>query len=875
MKDFIVNDEESLEKMLARVRAAQAKFATYTQEQVDEIFFRAALAANKMRIPLAKMAVEETGMGVVEDKVIKNHYAAEYIYNAYKDTKTCGVIERDEGFGYTRIAEPIGVLAAVIPTTNPTSTAIFKCLICLKTRNGLIISPHPRAKQCTIEAAKVVLEAAVAAGAPEDIIGWIDQPTVPLSGMIMREADMILATGGPGMVKAAYSSGKPALGVGAGNTPAVIDSSADIKLAASSILHSKTFDNGMICASEQSTIVLADVYDEFKKEMQLRGAYFLTPEETDMVRKTIIINGALNAKIVGQSACRIAELSGFKAPEGSKVLVGEVESVELSEEFAHEKLSPVLAMYKAQTFEEAVAKADRLIKDGGLGHTSSLYINVETGADKIAYFRSVMKTCRIVINTPSSHGGIGDLYNFKMAPSLTLGCGSWGGNSVSENVGIKHLINIKTVAERKENMLWFRAPEKVYFKRGCLGVALKELGPQVYHKKKAFVVTDTFLYQSGFTKKITDVLDGMGIMHTTFFNVTPDPTLACANEGVKQMRDFAPDVIIAVGGGSPMDAAKIMWVMYEHPEVDFQDMAMRFMDIRKRVYTFPHMGDKALFVAIPTTAGTGSEVTPFAVITDEQTGTKYPLADYELMPDIAIVDSDLMMSIPKGLTSCSGIDAMSHALEAIANVMATDFTNGIAKEAIKLIFEYLPRAYEKGAHDAEARERMANAATMAGMAFANAFLGVCHSMAHKLGSYWHIPHGMANSLMLEEVIRFNSSEQPTKMDTFPQYAYPQCKARYADVARYVGLKGKNDDELVEALIKKLKELQEAIGQPKTIREALGDKVTEEQFLARLDQMTEDAFDDQCTGTNPRYPLMSEIKEMYLNAYYGRSNRKKK
>ena len=874
MKDFIVNDEESLEKMLARVKAAQAKFATYTQEQVDKIFFRAALAANQMRIPLAKMAVEETGMGVVEDKVIKNHYAAEYIYNAYKNTKTCGVIERDEGFGYTRIAEPIGVLAAIIPTTNPTSTAIFKSLICLKTRNGLIISPHPRAKASTIAAAKVVLDAAVAAGAPEDIIGWIDQPTVPLSGMIMREADMILATGGPGMVKAAYSSGKPALGVGAGNTPAVIDSSADIQLAASSILHSKTFDNGMICASEQSVIVLSDVYDAFKKEMKLRGAYFLTPEETDKVRKTIIINGALNAKIVGQSACKIAELSGFKAPEGSKVLVGEVESVELSEEFAHEKLSPVLAMYKAQTFEEAVAKADRLIKDGGLGHTSSLYVNVETGADKIAYFRSVMKTCRIVINTPSSQGGIGDLYNFKMPPSLTLGCGSWGGNSVSENVGVKHLINIKTVAERKENMLWFRAPEKVYFKRGCLGVALKELGPQVYNKKKAFVVTDKFLFQSGFTKKITDVLDEMNISHATFFNVTPDPTLACANEGVKQMRDFAPDVIIAIGGGSPMDAAKIMWVMYEHPEVDFQDMAMRFMDIRKRVYTFPHMGDKALFVAIPTTAGTGSEVTPFAVITDEKTGTKYPLADYELMPDVAIVDSDLMMNIPKGLTSCSGIDAMSHALEAIASVMATDFTNGIAKEAAKLIFEYLPDAYEKGAHDAIAREKMANASTMAGMAFANAFLGVCHSMAHKLGSYWHIPHGMANSLMLEEVIRFNSAEAPTKMGTFPQYAYPQCKARYADVARYVGLKGKNDDELVEALIKKLKELQEAIGQPKTIKEALGDKVTEEQFLARLDQMTEDAFDDQCTGANPRYPLMSEIKEMYLNAYYGRKNRKK-
>ena len=869
MKDFIVNDEESLEKLLSRVRAAQAKYATYTQEQVDKIFFAAALAANKMRLPLAKMAVEETGMGVVEDKVIKNNYAAEYIYNKYKDVKTCGVVERDEGFGYTKVAEPVGVVAAVIPTTNPTSTAIFKCLICLKTRNALIISPHPRAKQCTIEAAKIVLEAAVKAGAPEDIIGWIDQPTVPLSGMIMREADLILATGGPGMVKAAYSSGKPAVGVGAGNTPAVIDSSADIKLAASSILHSKTFDNGMICASEQSVIVLKDVYDEFKKEMALRGAYFLTPEETDKVRKTIIINGALNAKIVGQSACKIAELSGFTAPEGSKVLVGEVESVDISEEFAHEKLSPVLAMYKAEDFEDAVAKADRLIKDGGLGHTSSLYVNVETGQDKIERFRSVMKTCRIVINTPSSHGGIGDLYNFKMTPSLTLGCGSWGGNSVSENVGVKHLINYKTVAERKENMLWFRAPEKVYFKRGCLGVALKELGHQVYNKKKAFIVTDGFLYQSGFTKKITDILDAEGITHATFFNVTPDPTLACANEGVKQMRDFAPDVIIAVGGGSPMDAAKIMWVMYEHPDVDFQDMAMRFIDIRKRVYTFPHMGDKALFVAIPTTAGTGSEVTPFAVITDEKTGTKYPLADYELMPDVAIVDADLMMNIPKGLTSCSGIDAMSHALEAIASVMATDFTNGIAKEAARIIFEYLPRAYEKGAHDAEARERMANASCMAGMAFANAFLGVCHSMAHKLGSYWHIPHGMANSLMLEEVIRFNSSEAPAKMGTFPQYAYPQCKARYADVARYVGCTGANDDELVEALIAKLHELQAAIGQPKTIQEALQGKVTEEQFLDRLDQMTEDAFDDQCTGANPRYPLMSEIKQMYLNAYYGR------
>ena len=869
MKDFVVSDEESLGKMLERVKAAQEKFATYTQEQVDKIFYSASLAANKMRIPLAKMAVEETGMGIVEDKVIKNHYAAEYIYNAYKNEKTCGVIERNESFGYTRIAEPIGVIAAVIPTTNPTSTAIFKCLLCLKTRNGLIISPHPRAKKSTIEAAKVVLEAAVAAGAPEDIIGWIDMPTVPLSGMVMREADLILATGGPGMVKAAYSSGKPALGVGAGNTPAIIDSSADIQLAASSILHSKTFDNGMICASEQSVIVVKDIYDDYKKELQLRGAYILTPEETDKVRKTIIINGALNAKIVGQSACTIAELSGFTAPKATKVLVGEVESVEISEEFAHEKLSPVLAMYKAASFEDAVSKADRLVKDGGLGHTASLYINVETGADKIEFFRNTMKACRLVINTPSSQGGIGDLYNFKFPPSLTLGCGSWGGNSVSENVGVKHLLNIKTVAERKENMLWFRAPEKLYFKRGCLGVALKELGKEVYNKKKAFIVTDSFLYESGFTKKITEILDAEGITHATFFNVTPDPTIACANEGVKQMRDFKPDVIIAVGGGSPMDAAKIMWVMYEHPEIDFLDMAMRFMDIRKRVYTFPHMGDKALFVAIPTTAGTGSEVTPFAVITDEVTGSKYPLADYELMPDVAIVDADLMMSIPKGLTSCSGIDAMSHSLEAIASVMATDFTNGIAKEAIKLIFDYLPSAYEKGAHDAIAREKMANASTMAGMAFANAFLGVCHSMAHKLGAYWHIPHGMANSLMLEEVIRFNSADKPTKMGTFPQYAYPQCKARYADVAKYCGLKGKTDDELVEALIKKLKELQAAVGQPKSIKEALGDKVTEEQFLERLDAMTEEAFDDQCTGANPRYPLMSEIKQMYMNAYYGK------
>ena len=869
MKDFIVSDEESLEKLLARVRAAQQKFAAYTQEQVDEIFYRAALAANKMRIPLAKMAVEETGMGVVEDKVIKNHYASEYIYNAYKNTKTCGVIEHDEGFGFTRIAEPIGVIAAIIPTTNPTSTAIFKCLISLKTRNGLIISPHPRAKKCTIEAAKIVLQAAVEAGAPEDIIGWIDLPTVPLSGMIMREADMILATGGPGMVKAAYSSGKPALGVGAGNTPAVVDSSADIRLAASSILHSKTFDNGMICASEQSVIVLKEIYQDFKEEMQRRGAYFLSPEEIEKTRKTMFVNGALNSRIVGQSAATIAAIAGFDVPADTRVLVGEVESVDISEEFAHEKLSPVLAMYRAENFEDAVAKADRLIRDGGLGHTSSLFINVTAENEKIAYFRSVMKTCRILLNTPSSHGGIGDLYNFKFAPSMTLGCGSWGGNSVSENVGVKHLINIKTVAERKENMLWFQAPEKVYFKRGCLGVALKELGKEKYNKKKAFIVTDKFLFESGFTKRATDILDELGIVHETFFNVTPDPTLACADEGVKRMREFAPDVIIAVGGGSPMDAAKIMWVLYEHPEADFQDMAMRFSDIRKRIYTFPHMGDKALFVAIPTTAGTGSEVTPFAVITDEKTGAKYPLADYELMPDLAIVDADLMMNIPKGLTAAAGIDALSHALEAIASVMATDFTNGIAKEAVRLIFEFLPRAYRAGAADPEARERMANAATMAGMAFANAFLGVCHSMAHKLGAYFHLAHGVANSLLLEEVIRFNSADAPAKMGTFPQYAYPQCKSRYADVARYIGLQGASDDELVEALIAKIKALQREVELPETISAALKGKVTEKNFLAKLDEMSEAAFDDQCTGANPRYPLIKEIRQMYLNAYYGR------
>ena len=861
-----VDSVESLEAAIARVREAQRKFATYTQEQVDAIFLAAAEAANRARIPLAKLAVEETGMGVVEDKVIKNHYAAEYIYNAYKNTKTCGVIEEDTAYGVRKIAEPIGLVAAVIPTTNPTSTAIFKTLICLKTRNGIIISPHPRAKKSTIAAAKVVLEAAVKAGAPEGIIGWIDAPSLEMTNLIMKEADIILATGGPGMVKAAYSSGKPALGVGAGNTPAIIDDTADLTLAVSSIIHSKTFDNGMICASEQSVIVLDGVYDAVKTEFAARGCYFLSPEETEKVRKTIIINGALNAKIVGQRAQKIAALAGVTVPEGTKILIGEVESVDLSEEFAHEKLSPVLAMYRAKDIQDAFAKAERLIADGGYGHTSSIYLNASTEKAKLAEFAERMKTCRILVNTPSSQGGIGDLYNFKLTPSLTLGCGSWGGNSVSENVGVKHLINIKTVAERRENMLWFRAPEKVYLKRGCLPVALDELG-SVMGKKKAFIVTDSFLYHNGYTKPITDKLDALGIQHATFFDVAPDPTLACAKEGAKQMTAFAPDVIIALGGGSAMDAGKIMWVMYEHPEVNFLDMAMRFMDIRKRVYTFPKMGEKAYFVAIPTSAGTGSEVTPFAVITDESTGVKYPLADYELLPKMAIIDTDFHMSAPRGLTAASGIDAVTHALEAYASIMATDYTDGLALRALKTIFTYLPRAYDNGQMDIEAREKMANAATMAGMAFANAFLGVCHSMAHKLGAFHHIAHGVANALMIDEVLRFNAAEVPTKMGTFSQYAYPHTLARYAEVADYLGITGANDQEKLENLIAAIDALKARVGIKPTIRDYVPD---EADFLARLDAMTEQAFDDQCTGANPRYPLMSEIKQMYLDAYYGKT-----
>lgn len=861
----IVDNADQLILALERTRAAQREYAKYSQEQVDRIFLAAASAANKARIPLAKFAVEETGMGVVEDKVIKNNYAAEYIYNAYKNTKTCGVIEEDKSFGIKKIAEPIGVVAAVIPTTNPTSTAIFKCLLALKTRNAIIISPHPRAKNCTIAAAKLVLEAAVAAGAPEGIIDWIDVPSLELTNMVMKEADIILATGGPGMVKAAYSSGKPALGVGAGNTPAIIDDSADLILAVNSIIHSKTFDNGMICASEQSVIVLESVYEAVKAEFAKRGCYFLNSEETEKVRKTIIINGALNAKIVGQPAAKIAALAGVQVAEGTKILIGEVESVDISEEFAHEKLSPVLAMYKAANFSDALDKAEQLVEDGGYGHTSSVYLNEMTEREKLNAFAARMKTCRILVNTPSSHGGIGDLYNFKLAPSLTLGCGSWGGNSVSENVGVKHLLNIKTVAERRENMLWFRAPEKVYIKKGCLPVALDELRT-VRKAKKAFIVTDTFLYRNGYTKAITDKLDEMGIAHATFFNVQPDPTLGNAKEGVAQMAAFQPDAIIALGGGSAMDAAKIMWVLYEHPEADFMDMAMRFIDIRKRVYTFPKMGEKAYFIAIPTSAGTGSEVTPFAVITDEETGVKYPLADYELLPNMAIIDTDFHMSAPKGLTAASGIDAVTHAVEAYAAMLATDYTDGLALQALKNIFKYLPRAYENGQTDVEAREKMANAATMAGMAFANAFLGICHSMAHKLGAFHHLPHGIANALMIEEVIRFNAAEAPAKMGTFSQYDHPHTLARYAEIADYLNLGGNTDQEKMENLIKAINDLKAQVGIKDTIRDY---GIDEDDFLSRLDDMVEQAFDDQCTGANPRYPLMSEIKQMYLNAYYGK------
>ena len=860
----VIDSIEALEAEIARVKAAQREYAHFTQEQVDKIFLAAATAANKARIPLARAAVEETHMGIVEDKVIKNHFASEYIYNAYRDTRTCGVIEEDKAYGVRKIAEPLGLICAIIPTTNPTSTAIFKTLLALKTRNGIIISPHHRAKDSTVQAARVVLEAAVQAGAPENIIGWINAPSRDMTRLLMKKSDIILATGGPSMVNAAYSSGTPALGVGAGNTPAIIDDTADILLAVNSIIHSKTFDNGMICASEQSVIVLDKVYDAVRHEFASRGCYFLNPEEKEKVRKTMIINGALNAGIVGQSAATIASLAGVTVPEGTKILIGEVESVDLSEEFAHEKLSPVLAMYRAADIQDAFAKAEKLIDDGGLGHTSSIYLNVATEQEKLAEFQARMKTCRIVVNTPSSHGGIGDLYNFALTPSLTLGCGSWGGNSVSENVGVKHLLNIKTVVERRENMLWFRSPEKIYIKKGCLPVALNELGEM--GKKRAFIVTGPHLYKSGAAEPVFAKLTQLGIQYTCFFDVPNDPMLACARRGAEQMASFKPDTIIAIGGGSPMDAAKIMWVLYEHPEADFADMAMRFSDIRKRIYKFPKMGEKAYFIAIPTSAGTGSEVTPFAVITDETTNIKYPLADYEIMPNMAIVDVDYHMTAPKGLTASSGIDAVSHALEAYASVMATDYTDGIALRALKNLFTYLPRAYEDG-QDVEAREKVANAATMAGMAFANAFLGVMHSMAHKLGAFHHIAHGLANALMMDEVIRFNSSEAPTKMGTFPQYDHPHALARYAEIAEYLGCGGRTDEKKVENLIKKIDELKASIGIKPTIRDYVPD---EEAFLSTLDEMVEQAFDDQCTGANPRYPLMSEIRQMYLNAYYGKT-----
>ena len=854
---------EALQERMRIMRAAQREFSKFTQEQVDHIFFEAAMAANKARIPLAKMAVEETGMGVMEDKVIKNHYASEYIYHAYRNTKTVGVIEQDDAFGIKKIAEPIGLVAAVIPTTNPTSTAIFKALLCLKTRNAILISPHPRAKKCTAEAARIVYEAAVKAGAPEGIIGCIEYPSLELTGELMHEADIILATGGPGMVHAAYSSGKPALGVGAGNTPVIIDETADIKLAVSSIIHSKTFDNGMICASEQSVTVLDSIYDEVRDEFERRGCYFLKGDELDKVRHTILINGALNAKIVGQSAYTIAKLAGVDVPEETKILIGEVESVDISEEFSHEKLSPVLAMYHAKDFDEALDKAETLVCDGGHGHTASLYIH-PAQKEKILKHAERMEACRIVINTPSSFGGIGDLYNLKMAPSLTLGCGTWGGNSVSENVGVKHLLNVKTVAERRENMLWFRAPQKVYFKKGCMPVALDELGT-VMGKKKCFIVTDSFLYKNGYVAPIEAKLDELGIQHTCFYDVAPDPNLSSALKGAQAMRLFEPDCIIALGGGSAMDAGKIMWVMYEHPEVDFLDMAMRFMDIRKRVYTFPKMGEKAYFVAIPTSSGTGSEVTPFAVITDDRTGTKYPLADYELLPNMAIVDADNMMNQPRGLTSASGVDVLTHALEAYASMMATDYTDGLALKAMKNVFEYLPRAYEYGAADPEARQKMADASCMAGMAFANAFLGVCHSMAHKLGAYHHLPHGVANALMISHVLRYNAAEVPAKMGTFPQYDHPHTLARYAECARFCGVCGKDDEETLNLFIDKVEELKAKVGIKKSIAEY---GISEETFMSTLDQMVEDAFDDQCTGANPRYPLLKEIKAMYLKAYYG-------
>ena len=858
-----INNTAALIRNLTDMRNKQKQFAAFSQEQVDEIFRQAAMAANNARILLAKLAVEETSMGIVEDKVIKNHFASEYIYNKYKDDKTCGILERDESHGILKIAEPIGIIAAIIPTTNPTSTTIFKSLIALKTRNGIMFSPHPRAKKCTAAAAQIILEAAVKAGAPDNIIGWIDEPTIELSQLLMKESDMVLATGGPSLVKAAYSSGKPAIGVGPGNTPVIIDETADIKMAVSSILLSKTFDNGVICASEQSVIVPDQIYEDTKREFIKRGAYILNPAEADKLRSIMFVNNAISSAIVGQSACSIAALADIDVPLDTKILIGEVKSVDISEPFSYEKLSPVLAMYQVASFEEALQKAAMLIEFGGFGHTSVLYTNQVRSRDRIEQFGQVMKTGRTIINMPASHGAIGDIYNFKLPPSLTLGCGSWGGNSVTDNVGVKNLLNIKTVAERRENMLWFRVPEKIYYKFGCLSTALSEL--KQMGRKKAFIVTDKTLFQLGTIDPVSSILEDQDISYKVFFDVEPDPTLVTAYKGAAEMESFKPDVIIAVGGGSPMDAAKIMWVLYEHPEVRFEDLAMRFMDIRKRVYNFPEMAIKAKLVCIPTTAGTGSEISPFTVITDEKTGLKYPLADYALTPDMAIVDAQLMLRMPKGLTAASGIDALTHAIEAYVSVLASDYTNGLALEAIRLIMKYLPQAYNDGPNNIKAREKMAHASTIAGIAFANAFLGLCHSMAHKLGSLHHIPHGVANAVLINEVIRFNAVDDPRKQAAFPQYKYPNAKWRYAQIADYLRIGGSTDEDKTERLISNIDALRNLVKIPKTLSEA---GVSREKFYATVDEMSQSAFDDQCTGTNPRYPLICEIKQLYINAYEG-------
>jgi len=858
-----VTNLQELEQLIQAVKAAQETYSTYTQQQVDAIFKRAAQAANSARILLAKMAVAETNMGIVEDKVIKNHFASETIYNKYKNERTCGVIEEDAAFGIQKIAEPIGLLAGIVPTTNPTSTAIFKALISLKTRNAIIFSPHPRAKRCTIMAARTVLEAAIAAGAPEHIIGWIDEPSVELSQALMRHSDvkLILATGGPGMVQAAYSSGHPSLGVGAGNTPAVIDATAEIRTAVSSILLSKTFDNGMICASEQSVIVEAAVYNAVRQEFQARGAYFLNEAEKDAVRQILLKDGHINAAIVGQSVATIAQMAGITLPESTRVLIGEVEEIGTTEPFAFEKLSPVLAMYQAADFADAVAKADTLVTFGGRGHTAVLYTD-QANQTAIHQFENRLDTSRVLINTPSSQVAIGDLYNFKLDPSLTLGCGSWGGNSVSGNVGVQHLLNIKTVSERRENMLWFRVPPKVFFKAGSLPIALREL----VGKQRAFIITDRPLFELGFVEKVTDVLDSLDIKYDVFHEVEPDPTLTNVNEGLALLRSFQPDVIIALGGGSPMDAAKVMWLMYEQPSIEFEGIAMRFMDIRKRVYEMPSLGQKATLVAIPTTSGTGSEVTPFAVVTDDRIGIKYPLADYALTPSMAIVDPDLVLTMPPKLTAWGGVDALTHAIEAYVSVFATEFTNGLALEAIALLFQYLPRSYKNGGSDPEAREKVHYAATIAGMAFANAFLGICHSMAHQLGATFHIPHGLANALMISHVIRYNATDVPFKQAIFPQYKYPNAKARYAEIADSLRLGGNTLDEKVERLIIAVEELKQDLEIPFTIKEVLNRD--DAAFYSKLETLADQAFDDQCTGANPRYPLINDLQQLFIRAYEG-------